>query len=254
VKRHFREIGKNIQEQEFTVVGVGDMSGDVFGNGMLLSRKIRLLAAFDHRDIFIDPNPGDCEKNWTERKRLFDLPRSSWQDYDRKFLSKGGGVFSRLQKSIEVSKEIAALTGLDRTQVTPTELLNALLKAQCELMWFGGIGAYVKARAETNADVGDKTNDALRVDAEDLRAQVIGEGANLGVTQKGRIAFARSCGRINTDAIDISAGVDTSDHEVNIKILLSDAIHWGALKADKRDKLLQTMTDEVGELVLVDNY
>ena len=254
VKRHFREIGKNIQEQEFTVIGVGDMSGDVFGNGMLLSRKIRLLAAFDHRDIFIDPNPGDSEKNWTERKRLFDLPRSSWQDYDKKLISKGGGVFSRLQKSIEVSKEIAAITGLDRPQVTPTELMNALLKAQCELMWFGGIGNYIKARAESNADVGDKTNDMLRVDAEDVRAQVVGEGANLGVTQKGRIAFARAGGRINTDAIDNSAGVDTSDHEVNIKILLSDAINAGALKADKRDKLLAAMTDEVGELVLVDNY
>ncbi|MBS0386573.1 MAG: NAD-glutamate dehydrogenase [Proteobacteria bacterium] len=254
VKRHFREIGKNIQEQEFTVVGVGDMSGDVFGNGMLLSRKIQLLAAFDHRDIFIDPNPGDCEKNWIERKRLFDTPRSSWQDYDRKLISKGGGVFSRGLKSIEVSKEVAALIGLSRPQLTPAELINALLRTQCELLWFGGIGAYVKARAETNADVGDKTNDAVRVDAEDLHAQVIGEGANLGVTQKGRIAFARAGGRINTDAIDNSAGVDTSDHEVNIKILLSDAINAGALKADKREKLLHSMTDEVGELVLEDNY
>ena len=254
VKRHFREIGKDIQEQEFTVIGVGDMSGDVFGNGMLLSRRIKLLAAFDHRDIFIDPNPRDCEANWIERKRLFDLPRSSWQDYDKKLISKGGGAFSRMQKSIEVSKEIAALTGLDRPQVTPSELMYALLKTQCELMWFGGIGAYVKARSESNADVGDKTNDALRVDAEDLRAQVIGEGANLGVTQKGRIAFARAGGRINTDAIDNSAGVDTSDHEVNIKILLAEAIRSGALKADKREKLLRSMTDEVGELVLEDNY
>ena len=254
VKRHFREIGKNIQEEEFTVIGVGDMSGDVFGNGMLLSRKIRLLAAFDHRDIFIDPNPGDCEKNWTERKRLFDTPRTSWQDYDKKLISKGGGVFSRSSKSIDVTPEIKALTGIDKGSVTPVELMSALLKSQCELMWFGGIGNYIKARAEANADVGDKANDGVRIDAEDVKAQVVGEGANLGVTQKGRIAFARNGGRINTDAIDNSAGVDTSDHEVNIKILLSDAIRTGALKADKRENLLESMTDEVGELVLGDNY
>ncbi len=254
VKRHFREIGKNIQEQEFTVIGVGDMSGDVFGNGMLLSRKIRLLAAFDHRDIFIDPNPKDCDASWRERKRLFDTPRSSWADYDKKLISKGGGVFSRSLKSIEISAEIAALTGLDKAQVTASELMSALLKSPCELMWFGGIGAYIKARAETNADVGDKANDAIRVDAEDVKAQVVGEGANLGVTQKGRIAFARAGGRLNTDAIDNSAGVDTSDHEVNIKILLADAIRAGALPANKRDKLLESMTDEVGALVLEDNY
>jgi glutamate dehydrogenase len=254
VKRHFREIGKNIQEEEFTVIGVGDMSGDVFGNGMLLSRKIRLLAAFDHRDIFIDPNPKDAEASWVERKRLFDTPRSSWQDYDKKLISKGGGVFSRGLKSIEISKEIAAFTGLDKTQATPSELMSALLKAPCELLWFGGIGAYIKARAETNADVGDKGNDLIRVDAEDVKAQVVGEGANLGVTQKGRIAFARAGGRINTDAIDNSAGVDTSDHEVNIKILLAECIRAGALKENKRDKLLESMTDEVGALVLEDNY
>ncbi len=254
VKRHFREIGKNIQEQEFTVIGVGDMSGDVFGNGMLLSHKIRLLAAFDHRDIFIDPNPGDCEKTWSERKRLFDAPRTSWQDYDKKLISKGGGVFSRGAKSIDVTPEIAKLTGLDKASVTPVELMSALLKAQCELMWFGGIGNYIKARAESQTEVGDKANDGIRVDAEDVHAQVVGEGANLGVTQKGRIAFARNGGRINTDAIDNSAGVDTSDHEVNIKILLSDVIRSGALKEDKRDKLLESMTDEVGDLVLADNY
>jgi len=254
VKRHFREIGKNIQEEEFTVIGVGDMSGDVFGNGMLLSRKIRLLAAFDHRDIFIDPNPGDCEKNWTERKRLFDTSRTSWQDYDKTLISKGGGVFSRSLKSIDISPEIAALTGIDKPSVTPVELMSALLKAQCELMWFGGIGNYIKARSESHADVGDKANDGIRIDGEDVRAQVVGEGANLGVTQKGRIAFARHGGRINTDAIDNSAGVDTSDHEVNIKILLADVIRTGALKADKRDQLLESMTDEVGTLVLADNY
>jgi len=254
VKRHFREIGKDIQTTPFTVIGVGDMSGDVFGNGMLLSRHIRLLAAFDHRDIFIDPDPTDAAKAFAERQRLFDKPRSSWQDYDASLISRGGGVFSRSLKAIPVSKEIAALTGLDKAEVTPAELISALLKAQCELLWFGGIGAYIKARAEANADVGDKTNDILRVDAEDLRAQVIGEGANLGVTQKGRIAFARSGGRINTDAIDNSAGVDTSDHEVNIKILLADVIRMGALKQDKRDKLLESMTAEVGALVLQDNY
>ncbi|MFT3728061.1 MAG: NAD-glutamate dehydrogenase [Terricaulis sp.] len=254
VKRHFREIGKDIQTTPFTVVGVGDMSGDVFGNGMLLSRKIRLLAAFDHRDIFLDPNPADEERAFIERQRLFEKPRSSWQDYDKTLISKGGGVFSRSLKAIPVSKEVAALTGLDKAEVTPPELMSALLKAQCELMWFGGIGAYIKARAETHTDVGDKANDGIRVDAEDVRAQVVGEGANLGVTQKGRVAFARGGGRINTDAIDNSAGVDTSDHEVNIKILLFDAIRVGALKQDKRDKLLESMTDEVGALVLEDNY
>jgi glutamate dehydrogenase len=254
VKRHFREIGKNIQEEEFTVIGVGDMSGDVFGNGMMLSRKIRLLAAFDHRDIFIDPNPADCEASFVERKRLFDTPRTSWQDYDKKLISKGGGVFPRSSKSITVSKEIAAITGLDKPAVTPQELMSALLKAPCELLWFGGIGNYIKARAESNADAGDKANDAIRADAEDVKAQVVGEGANLGVTQKGRICFARNGGRINTDAIDNSAGVDTSDHEVNIKILLTEAIRTDALKASKRDKLLESMTNEVGELVLEDNY
>jgi glutamate dehydrogenase len=254
VKRHFREIGKDIQSQEFSVIGVGDMSGDVFGNGMLLSRKIRLLAAFDHRHIFIDPSPQDCEASWKERKRLFDTPRSSWADYDAGLISKGGGVFSRTLKAIDVTPEIAAMTGLDKPQATPTELIAALLKSPCELLWFGGIGAYVKARAETHADVGDKTNDALRVNAEDVQALVIGEGANLGVTQQGRTAFARKGGRINSDAIDNSAGVDTSDHEVNIKILLKGAIDSGALAAGDRDKLLEAMTEEVGALVLEHNY
>ncbi|MDX2275187.1 MAG: NAD-glutamate dehydrogenase [Hyphomonadaceae bacterium] len=254
VKRHFREIGKNIQEEEFTVIGVGDMSGDVFGNGMLLSRKIRLLAAFDHRDIFIDPNPQDCEAAWNERKRLYDKPRSSWADYDKALISKGGGVFSRSAKSIPISPEIAALTGLAGQTATPFELMSALLMSPCELLWFGGIGAYIKASAESNADVGDKTNDAIRVDAAQVRAHVIGEGANLGVTQKGRIEFARHGGRINTDAVDNSAGVDTSDHEVNIKILLADVINSDALKAEARDALLESMTDDVAALVLADNY
>ncbi|HWA01382.1 MAG TPA: NAD-glutamate dehydrogenase [Caulobacterales bacterium] len=254
VQRHFREIGKNIQEAPFSVIGVGDMSGDVFGNGMLLSKKIKLVAAFDHRHIFIDPNPADLDAAWDERKRLFDKPRSSWADYDAKLISKGGGVFARTQKSIALSEEMMALTGLKAASVTPAELISALLKAPCELLWFGGIGTYIKARAESHADVGDKTNDALRVDAEDLRAQVVGEGANLAVTQKARIAFARRGGRINSDAVDNSAGVDTSDHEVNIKILLTDAIHSGALKAKQREKLLAAMTDDVGRLVLMDNY
>jgi glutamate dehydrogenase len=254
VKRHFREIGKNIQEEEFTVIGVGDMSGDVFGNGMLLSRKIKLLAAFDHRDIFIDPNPKDTEASFNERRRLFDKPRSSWADYDKALISKGGGVFSRSAKSIPISPEIAALTGLGGQTATPFELMSALLMAPCELLWFGGIGAYIKAAAEANLDVGDKANDALRVDAANVRAKVIGEGANLGVTQKGRIEFARAGGRINTDAVDNSAGVDTSDHEVNIKILIADMIGSGALKAEARDTLLESMTDEVGALVLADNY
>jgi glutamate dehydrogenase len=253
VKRHFREMGKNIQEEPFSVIGVGDMSGDVFGNGMLLSKQIRLVAAFDHRDIFIDPNP-DAAKSWAERKRLFDLPRSSWADYDKTLISAGGGVFSRALKAIPITAEIAALTGLAAPHAAPSELISALLKAECELLWFGGIGAYVKARAESNADVGDKANDGLRVNAEDLRADVIGEGANLGVTQLGRIAFARKGGRINTDAVDNSAGVDTSDHEVNIKILLADVIRSGALAVGDRDALLASMTDEVGRLVLSDNY
>ncbi|MES1200930.1 MAG: NAD-glutamate dehydrogenase domain-containing protein, partial [Pseudomonadota bacterium] len=254
VQRHFREIGKNIQEQPFSVIGVGDMSGDVFGNGMLLSKKIKLIAAFDHRHIFIDPAPADLDASWTERKRLFDKPRSSWADYDAKLISKGGGVFPRTQKSIALTEEMAALSGLKSASVTPAELMSALLKAPCELLWFGGIGTYVKARAEANAEVGDKANDAMRVDAEDLRAQVLGEGANLAVTQKGRIAFARRGGRVNSDAVDNSAGVDTSDHEVNIKILLTDAIRTKALKEQDREKLLAAMTDDVGRLVLMDNY
>ncbi len=254
VKRHFRELGKNIQEEPFTVIGVGDMSGDVFGNGMLLSTKIKLIAAFDHRDIFIDPNPADLGAAHKERARLFALPRSSWQDYDKKLISAGGGVFSRTAKAIALTPEIKAVSGLSGQSATPSELMSALLKAPCELLWFGGIGTYIKAASEANSDAGDKANDAHRVDAEQVRAQVIGEGANLGVTQAGRIAYARKGGRINTDAVDNSAGVDTSDHEVNIKILLAEGVRSNALKADKRDALLAEMTDEVGALVLEDNY
>ena len=253
VKRHFREMGKDIQTAEFTVIGVGDMSGDVFGNGMLLSRKIKMIAAFDHRDIFIDPTP-DPERSWIERKRMFDLPRSSWADYDKGLISKGGGIFSRSEKSIPMSPEMRAMTGLQKEAVTPSELMQALLLAPCELLWFGGIGTFIKAASESNSDVGDKTNDAHRVNAEDVRAQVVGEGANLGLTQSGRIAFARKGGRINTDAVDNSAGVDTSDHEVNIKILLAEAERSGALTPAQRAPLLAEMTDEVGALVLADNY
>ncbi len=259
VKRHFREIGKDIQTTPFDVIGVGDMSGDVFGNGMLLSKKIRLIAAFDHRHIFIDPNPGDLDAAWAERKRLFDLPRSSWDDYDRALISAGGGVFARSLKSISITPEIAAIAHITEPALTPADFIRALLKARCELLWFGGIGAFIKARAESHADVGDKANDLTRVDAEDVQALVIGEGANLGVTQAGRIAFARKRnplggGRINTDAVDNSAGVDTSDHEVNIKILLAEAIRGGALAEADRHALLSEMTDDVAALVLRDNY
>jgi glutamate dehydrogenase len=254
VKRHFRELGVDIQTTPFDVIGVGDMSGDVFGNGMLLSKKIRLRAAFDHRDIFIDPDPQDLDACWAERKRLFDLPASSWRSYEPKLISKGGGVFSRQAKSIALTPEIARLTGLKGQAATPLELIAALLKAPCDLLWFGGIGTFVKAAAESHADVGDKANDGCRVNAEQVRAKVIGEGANLGVTQAGRIAFARRGGRINTDAVDNSAGVDTSDHEVNIKILLADALRTGALKPKEREPLLAAMTDDVAAHVLKHNY
>jgi glutamate dehydrogenase len=254
VKRHFREMGVNTQTTPFDVVGVGDMSGDVFGNGMLQSRKIRLLAAFDHRDIFIDPDPADLDAAWTERKRLFDLQGSSWQDYDRKLISAGGGVFSRQAKMIALSPEMKKLTGLIPDSVPVADLLSALLTAKCDLLWFGGIGAFIKAAPESHADAGDKANDSCRFDAEAVRAKVIGEGANLGVTQAGRIAYARSGGRINTDAVDNSAGVDTSDHEVNIKILLTDAERTGALPATERNPLLAAMTEEVAAHVLAHNY
>ena len=253
VKRHFREMGKDIQSEDFTVVGVGDMSGDVFGNGMLLSKHIKLLAAFNHLDIFIDPSP-DTAKSFKERARMFELPRSTWQDYNKKLISKGGGVFSRSEKSIELTAEIKAMTGLNKDQVTPDELIHALLKSETELLWFGGIGTYVKSSRQGHSDVGDKANDGLRVDGSQLKAKVIGEGANLGMTQAARIEFARKGGRLNTDAIDNSAGVDSSDNEVNIKILLRGAIEQGDLKEKDRNKLLSAMTDNVGDLVLQHNY
>ncbi len=253
VKRHFREIGKDIQKEPFTVSGVGDMSGDVFGNGMLLSEQIKLVAAFDHRDIFIDPNP-DPETTFAERKRMFDLPRSSWADYNKKLISKGGGVFSRSAKSIPLSPEMKKLLELSADAATPQEIMRAILKLPVELFWLGGIGTYFKAPNEDNSRVGDRANDAIRITSDEMRMNVIGEGANLGLTQAGRIAFALAGGRINTDAIDNSAGVDSSDHEVNIKILLSGAIENGELKAGSRNALLKKMTEDVAHHVLAHNY
>jgi len=253
VKRHFRELGHDIQVTPFTVAGVGDMSGDVFGNGMLLSQHIRLVAAFDHRHIFIDPLP-DPAKSWAERKRLFDLPRSSWRDYGQALLSAGGGIYDRSAKSITLSPEARTVLGIEAPSVTPADLMRAILTAPVDLLYFGGIGTYVKASGESHADAGDRTNDAIRVDANQLRARVIGEGANLGFTQRARVEAALAGRRINTDALDNSAGVDTSDHEVNIKIATGEAILRGLLPRAERDALLFSMTDEVAALVLRHNY
>ncbi len=253
VKRHFREMDVDIQKTPFTVVGVGDMSGDVFGNGMLLSRKTRLIAAFDHRDIFIDPNP-DTELSFAERKRMFALPRSSWQDYDRAALSKGAMIISRNEKSATLTAEAMAAIGIDKQKATPFEIMTAILKAPVDLLWFGGIGTYVRSAGETDAEVGDRANDAIRVTADEVRAKVIGEGANLGVTQRGRISFGLKGGRCNSDAIDNSAGVNSSDVEVNIKIALASAMRDERLTREKRNKLLSSMTDEVAQLVLRNNY
>ena len=253
VKRHFRELGKDIQTEPFSVVGVGDMSGDVFGNGMLLSQQIRLIAAFDHRHIFFDPDP-DPARSWTERQRMFALPSSSWADYDPKLISEGGGVFPRTAKSIPLTPQIKAMLQVKEDALAPADLIRAVLRAPCELLYLGGIGTYVKSPGESDAEVGDKTNDPVRVLATELRCTVVGEGANLGFTQAGRIAFARTGGRIDTDAIDNSAGVDCSDHEVNIKILTGAAERAGKLKRAARDKLLASMTDEVASHVLAHNY
>ncbi|MFF5971647.1 NAD-glutamate dehydrogenase [Streptomyces sp. NPDC012769] len=261
VKRHFRELGHDTQTEDFTVVGVGDMSGDVFGNGMLLSEHIRLVAAFDHRHIFVDPNP-DAAVSYAERRRLFELPRSSWADYDTTLLSPGGGIHPRTAKSIPVNAHMRAALGIEDgiTKMTPAELMKAILQSPVDLLWNGGIGTYVKSSVESNADVGDKANDAIRVDGQDVRAKVIGEGGNLGATQLGRIEFARSGGpegeggKVNTDAIDNSAGVDTSDHEVNIKILLNGLVTEGDMTVKQRNVILAEMTDEVGSLVLRNNY
>ncbi len=253
VKRHFREAGKDIQAEDFTCIGVGDMSGDVFGNGMLLSKHMKLIAAFNHLHIFVDPDP-DPAKSLAERKRLFKLARSSWTDYDKKLISKGGGVFERSAKSISLTAEIRNALGISKSQVTPNELIQAILRSEVELLWFGGIGTFVKSSDEGHADADDRTNDAVRIDARELNCRVIGEGANLGVTQLGRIEYALKGGRLNADFIDNSAGVDCSDHEVNIKILLDSVVAKGKLTQAARDKLLENMTGEVAELVLRDNY
>jgi glutamate dehydrogenase len=253
VKRHFRELGINIQTTDFTCVGIGDMSGDVFGNGMLLSRHIRLVAAFDHRHVFLDPNP-DAASSYAERERLFKLPRSSWADYDANLISAGGGVWARSEKSIPVSPQVQAILAIDAARLAPNELISAILKAPVDLVYNGGIGTYVKSTLESHADVGDRANDLLRVNGAELRCKVVGEGGNLGLTQRGRIEAAFKGVRLYTDAIDNSAGVDTSDHEVNIKILLSLPIAAGELTVDKRNQLLGEMTDDVAQLVLRDNY
>jgi glutamate dehydrogenase len=252
-KRHFREMNIDIQTTPFTVAGVGDMSGDVFGNGMLLSGKIRLIAAFDHRDIFIDPDP-DMAASLAERQRLFALPRSSWQDYDRTDLSQGAMIISRNEKSVKLTPEAMTAIGIGKAIATPFEIISAILRSKIDLLWFGGIGTYIKAAMETDADVGDRANDAVRVTADEVQAKVIGEGANLGVTQKGRIAYALTGGRCNSDAIDNSAGVNCSDVEVNIKIALASAMQAGRLSRDKRNQLLASMTTDVGTLVLRNNY
>jgi len=253
VKRHFRELGINTQTTDFTVIGIGDMSGDVFGNAMLLSRHVKLLGAFDHRHIFLDPNP-DSEASFKERARLFSVPRSSWAGYDSERISKGGGIYPRSAKSVILTPEVQKLLGVAANSLSPPDLIRALLKAPVDLLYNGGIGTYVKATHETHADVGDRANDSIRVNGKELRCKVAVEGGNLGFTQLGRIEYALSGGKINTDAIDNSAGVDCSDHEVNIKILLNSLVAEGSISEEERNRLLAEMTDEVGALVLRDNY
>jgi glutamate dehydrogenase len=255
VKFHFQTLGTDIAVTDFTVVGIGDMSGDVFGNGMLLSEHIKLVAAFDHRDVFVDPDP-DPAVSFAERRRLFELPRSSWADYDSALISGGGGVWPRSAKSVPISPQVRAVLGLEDgiTALSPDQLISAILAAPVDLLWNGGIGTYVKASNQSHADAGDRSNDAVRIDASQLRARVIGEGGNLGLTQEARIEFSLAGGLVNTDFIDNSAGVDTSDHEVNIKILLDEVVRDGQMTTADRDQLLQSMTDEVARLVLADNY
>src|SRR5262245_56058102 len=256
VKRHVPQTGVNTQTTDFTVAGVGDMSGDVFGNGMLLSRHIKLVAAFDHRHIFLDPDP-DPEISFQERERLFHLPRSSWADYNPELISKGGGVYPRAAKAIPLSPEVRRALGaqnVEAGELTPNEMVNIILKAPVDLLYNGGIGAYVKSSHETHAEVGDRANDAVRVNGRDLRCRVVAEGGNLGCTQLGRVEYALAGGRITPDAIDTSAGVSTSDHEVNLKILLGIVTTAGELTAKQRNSLLAEMTDEVAALVLRDNY
>ncbi|WP_347350238.1 NAD-glutamate dehydrogenase [Intrasporangium sp.] len=255
VKRHFREMGVDTQAQDFTVVGIGDMSGDVFGNGMMLSEHIRLVAAFDHRNIFVDPEP-DAASSYAERRRLFELPGSSWRDYNRDLISAGGGVFERSAKSVPISGQMATALGLpaDTASLTPAELMRAILLAPVDLLWNGGIGTYVKAASETNGQIGDRANDSIRVNGAELRCKVVGEGGNLGMSQLGRIEADFAGIRVNTDAIDNSAGVDTSDHEVNIKIALGGPVRSGELSLERRNELLESMTDDVANRVLRDNY
>ena len=254
VTRHFREMGRDIQSESFTCIGIGDMSGDVFGNGMLLSPHARLIGAFNHLHIFIDPDP-DPERSFAERKRLFEMGRSSWADYGAKLISTGGGVFERKAKSIKISPEMREALGLDgKSALTPNDLIRALLRAPADLLWFGGIGTYVKSRGESHAEVGDRLSDGVRIDGHELRCKVIGEGANLGITQLGRIEYALSGGRVNADFIDNSAGVASSDHEVNIKILLGEVLEKGEFSRKQRDRLLVQMTNELAEHVLMDNY
>jgi glutamate dehydrogenase len=253
VKRHFREIGVNVQKDPFTVVGIGDMSGDVFGNGLLLSRKIRLVAAFNHLHIFLDPDP-DVRASYRERQRLFRKNRSGWNDYKEELISKGGGVFSRKAKTIRLSREARKMLGTDETSMRPDQLIQAILRMQFDLLWNGGIGTYVKASSQSHSDVGDHGNDRVRVDANELQCKVIGEGGNLGLTQLARIEYCQHGGRMNTDFIDNSGGVDSSDREVNIKILLSEVVKTKNMSRDKRNELLASMTDDVADLVLRNNY
>nr|WP_298378422.1 NAD-glutamate dehydrogenase [uncultured Halomonas sp.] len=253
VKRHFRELGVNTQEDEFTVVGIGDMAGDVFGNGMLLSDKIRLVGAFNHMHIFIDPEP-DAAKSFQERKRLFELPRSSWEDYDSRLISEGGGVFKRSAKSITITSQMKSLFGIKQDKLSPSDLISAMLKSKVDLIWNGGIGTYIKSSEESNADVGDKANDGLRIDGREVNCRVIGEGGNLGMTQRGRMEAAWRGTQLNTDFIDNAGGVTCSDQEVNIKILLDDIVKQGDMTDKQRNKLLADMTEDVAKLVLSSNY
>jgi glutamate dehydrogenase len=252
VMRHFREMGIDTQSQDFTCVGIGDLAGDVFGNGMLLSKHIKLVAAFNHMHIFFDPNP-NAAKSFAERQRMFNLPRSTWMDYDQSLISKGGGIFERSAKSIKISPEVKAVLAIEEDELTPNDLMRAILKAPVDLLWNGGIGTYVKAADESNQEVGDRANDLLRINGAELRCKVVGEGGNLGFTQKGRIEYALTGGRVNTDAMDNSAGVDCSDHEVNIKIALTAALRSKKITLEERNKILESMTDEVSHLVLSDN-
>ncbi len=253
VRRHFRELGLDTQTQDFTAAGIGDMSGDVFGNAMLLSKHIRLLAAFDHRHIFIDPSP-DAAASFAERGRIYALPRSSWEDYDARLISKGGGVHSRQQKTVPLSIEARALLGIDLPAAPPNDVIRAILRLPVDLLWNGGIGTYVKSADETHAEIGDRANDAVRVNGADLRCRVVGEGGNLGLSQRGRIEYALAGGRINTDFIDNSAGVNCSDVEVNLKILFNPLMASGELTRKARNRLLESMTGEVAGLVLRNNY